>query len=380
MPDASDMIVFWAVVIGRLLIPLLIPLYPLPAVLAALLLDGVDQTIFQVFTNLPLDSYQSYDKALDIYYLAIAYISTLRNWTNLPAFRVSRFLLYYRLVGTALFELTHIRALLLIFPNTFEYFFIFYEAVRTRWNPLRLTRNMVIGAAAAIWIVIKLPQEYWIHIAQLDATDTIKTRVFGVPLSASWTEAFANQPWVLLIAAAGVVVALLFFRWLLTKLPPKDWNLKLAADPLPAYIDERSEQLAVAARSRVLRWVLLEKFVLVALIGLIFANILPRVSATNWELYALIAIVIVINAFLSQWLAQRGRGWQSIGREFAVMALVNLGLVYAADFVLRRGGGRLDLQNTLFLVLLLTLIVTLFDRYRVIYEARVANEEREESK
>lgn len=59
MPDASDMIVFWAVVIGRLLIPLLIPLYPLPAVLAALLLDGVDQTIFQVFTNLPLDSYQS---------------------------------------------------------------------------------------------------------------------------------------------------------------------------------------------------------------------------------------------------------------------------------------------------------------------------------
>lgn len=377
MPDASDMIVFWAVVIGRLLIPLLIPLYPLPAVLAALLLDGVDQTIFQVFTNLPLDSYQSYDKALDIYYLAIAYISTLRNWANLYAFRVSRFLLYYRLVGTALFELTQIRALLLIFPNTFEYFFIFYEAVRTRWNPLRLTRNMVIGAAAAIWIVIKLPQEYWIHIAQLDATDTIKTRAFGVPLSASWAEAFANRPWVLVIAAAGLVVALLLFRWLLTKLPPKDWNLKLAADPLPGYIDERSEQLAVAAQSKVLRWVLLEKFALVALIGMIFANILPRVSATNWELYALIAIVIVINAFLSQWLAQRGRGWQSIGREFAVMALVNLGLVYAADFVLRRGSGRLDLQITLFLVLLLTLIVTLFDRYRVIYEARVAVEERE---
>lgn len=29
MPDASDMLVFWAVVLGRLFIPLLIPLYPL---------------------------------------------------------------------------------------------------------------------------------------------------------------------------------------------------------------------------------------------------------------------------------------------------------------------------------------------------------------
>jgi hypothetical protein len=45
------------------------PLLSLPGIILALLLDGVDQTIFQVFTNLPLDGYQSYDKALDIYYL-----------------------------------------------------------------------------------------------------------------------------------------------------------------------------------------------------------------------------------------------------------------------------------------------------------------------
>lgn len=57
-------------------------------------------------------------------------------------------------------------------------------------------------------------------------------------------------------------------------------------------------------------------------------------------------------------------------REFAIMALVNLGLIYLADFLLRRGGGSLNLQITLFFVLLLTLIVTLYDRYRVVYEAR----------
>lgn len=377
MPDTSDMLVFWAVVLGRLFIPLLIPLYPLPAVIAALVLDGVDQTIFQVFTNLPMGPYQTYDKALDIYYLVIAYLSTMRNWVSLPAFRISRFLLYYRLVGTALFELTQFRALLLIFPNTFEYFFIFYEAVRARWNPLRPSAKQWLAAAAAIWIFIKLPQEYWIHVAQLDATDEIKTRVFGVPLEESWTVAFANRPWVLVIAAVAVVLAFFLFKWLLTKLPPKDWDLKLKADPLPEYIDERREQLAMVAQSKVLRKVLLEKLALVALVGLIFANLLPRVSATNWELYALIGLVVVINAFLSHWLAQRGRGWRPLAREFVVMSAINLGLTYLGHWLIGQRSVRLDLQVTLFLVMLLTLMVVLFDRYRVVYEARLETEGRE---
>jgi hypothetical protein len=62
---------------------------------------------------------------------------------------------------------------LLIFPNTFEYFFIAYEGVRTLWRPTRLTRRQLIIGAATIWIFIKLPQEWWIHIAQLDATEEI---------------------------------------------------------------------------------------------------------------------------------------------------------------------------------------------------------------
>jgi hypothetical protein len=380
MIDNTEMLIFWAVVLSRLLVPLLIPRYPLPAVLAALVLDGVDQTIFQVFTNLPLDGYQSYDKALDIYYLTIAYISTMRNWANLPAFQVSRFLIYYRLVGVVAFELSQMRALLLIFPNTFEYFFIFYEAVRARWNPLRMSKRLVIGAAAAIWIVIKLPQEYWIHVAQLDVTDMVKQYVFGVPLTAGWGAAVTNRPWVLLVAVAAVLALFFLARWLLaTKLPPADWEpsrrgwrLKLKADPLPETIDERHEQLALAAKGRVLSMALLEKIVLVSLISLIFGSILTGVRATTVQLYVAIAFVIIVNALLSHWLALRGRGWGSIAREFLVMAVVNLGLVYLADFLLRRGGGSLNLQITLFFVLLLTLIVTLYDRYHLVYQARFA--------
>ena len=96
--------------------------------LVALVIDGLDQTIFQTFTSLDLSGYQQYDKALDVYYLSIAYSATMRNWTNLDAFSVSRFLYYYRLVGVVAFELTQVRALLLVFPNTFEYFFDAYEA------------------------------------------------------------------------------------------------------------------------------------------------------------------------------------------------------------------------------------------------------------
>ena len=79
MIDTSDWLIFALVVGARFIIPLFIPFFPLPAIIAALLLDGVDQTIFQQFTTLPLDGYQSYDKALDIYYLTVAYISTFRN-------------------------------------------------------------------------------------------------------------------------------------------------------------------------------------------------------------------------------------------------------------------------------------------------------------
>src|SRR4051794_25894577 len=177
----ADDIALIVLIVGlRLLVPLLIPVFPLPAILACLVIDAADQTVFQTHLSAHTWSevepgYQGYDKALDIYYLSLAYISTLRNWTNLTAVAVAQFLWYYRLVGVTLFESLHDSAdpsswrwLLLVFPNTFEYFFIAYEVVRLRWDPRRMSKRAVIGLAAFIWIVIKLPQEWWIHVAQLD--------------------------------------------------------------------------------------------------------------------------------------------------------------------------------------------------------------------
>ena len=82
--STTNLLVFLVIVAARLLIPLAIPRFPLPTIMVCLIIDGVDQTIFQRFTTLDLTSYQSYDKALDIYYLSIAYLATMRNWAKSP--------------------------------------------------------------------------------------------------------------------------------------------------------------------------------------------------------------------------------------------------------------------------------------------------------
>src|SRR5262245_43478608 len=133
---ADDRLVITAIVLARLGLPLLIPRIPL-MILAALVLDGVDNSLLAHFSSIDLGPggpYQSFDKALDIYYLAIAYMATMRNWTSTPAFRIARFLFYYRLVGGVAFELLDSRAMLLVFPNTFEPFFIGYEGLRRSWG------------------------------------------------------------------------------------------------------------------------------------------------------------------------------------------------------------------------------------------------------
>ena len=98
---ADERAVIIAIVVARLFVPLLIPRFPL-VIIAALILDAVDGSLLDAFTQVdvgPDGPYQSFDKALDIYYLAIAYLTTMRNWTSAPAFRIAQFLFYYRLVG-----------------------------------------------------------------------------------------------------------------------------------------------------------------------------------------------------------------------------------------------------------------------------------------
>lgn len=265
------------------------------------------------------------------------------------------------------------RWLLLIFPNVFEYFFIFYEIVRLRWDPVRLTRRATILWAAAIWIFIKIPQELWIHIFQLDMTDFIKENIFGVPADTPPAEILANNIWVIPALIIAAVLIVILVRWLLKKLPIKDWDLSFDAD---AHQDEETGYVETGtikgASKRFFNSVLTEKIVLVGLVSIIFAQILPGVQASNLEIAVAVAFVIILNTVIGHWLARRGTEWRHALTQFLVMGAINFGLVLLYSFLLPTRGGSLNLGTTLFFALLLTLIVTMFDRYYPVYQARFA--------
>jgi hypothetical protein len=343
--------VFVAVVLARFVIPLFIPKFPLPAILAALVLDAADQSIFQAFTDDPMEGYQTYDKALDVYYLAIAYISSMRNWSDPVAFQVSRFLYLYRLVGVTAFELLDQRWLLFVFPNTFEYYFIAYEAIRTRWDPRRLSAVAVVGIAAFIWVFIKLPQEWWIHIAQLDFTDFM-----------------ADYPWmwgVLALAAATAAGLVWHYR---RRIPAADWPFTVDVDAHLdlATLDRAAEGVDVGrVRQPIFTAVLAEKVLMLALISVIFAQVLPDVRSTNLQLMFGVAVLVIVNAAVTEWLHRRGHwSWGSTTAAFVAVLVINVGLVTIDSVFGSVRAANSPRLNTLFFVLLLSLLIALFDRFR----------------
>jgi hypothetical protein len=354
--SAEATVVFLTVVGARFIVPLLIPRWPLPAIVAALVLDAVDQTIFQWFGYDP-PGYQGYDKAMDMFYLSIAYLSVLRNWTSRPAYQVARFLFFYRLAGVVLFELFDWRPLLLIFPNTFEYFFIAYEIVRLRWNPARVGMRRWVITAACIWIFVKLPQEWWIHVAQLDFTDTV-----------------AANPWLVpVLGGLGVAAVLWIWLWLWPRLPAPAWSLRVEADPLPVEIDTAAERDHwVSSHWRVWSEPTIEKVALIGLLCVIYGEVLPGVRSTELQLFLGIAAFVVINVAVSLAVARRAGSTESVAVAFALRALVNIGLVVGASWLINRAGGDLKLGAALFFSLLISLLITLDDRFRPVAQVRFA--------
>jgi hypothetical protein len=356
---ADDAAIVVVIVVARLLVPLLIPRFPL-VIVAAFLLDAVDNGLLRGLTEVDLSAegpYQSWDKALDIYYLSIAYLSTMRNWTSRSAFRIGQFLFYYRLVGNVLFELLQSRAMLLVFPNTFEFFFIAYEAIRMRYDTARVSARLWLLLAAGLWVVVKLPQEYWIHIAQRDFTDTV-----------------AEHPWFGIACALGVLGVLAAARFLVRpRLPSPSHDWRLRADPLPVSLEHaRLRHSRDLLRRRALLAELGEQVALLALLCIVFAEILPGIDATPSQVTVGIVVIVGANAALSIAGARHGRfGRSPAGARFATLAAFNLAFVFAASFVL---GDRADFQlgAGCFFALLITLIIWLYNVYKPVHDVRFA--------
>ena len=354
----TEATVVFVVVVGlRFLLPLFIPRWPLPGVLACLVLDGIDQTIFQAFGFDP-PGYQNYDKAMDLFYLSIAFLASLQNWTRTSAVGISRFLFFYRMVGVMALR-DHRRA----HPAAGlpEHLRVLLHRLRG-WSGCAGTRA---GSACASGSSRPPPSgsssscrrstgSTWPSSTSPTPGRTCR----GSPRSSS--------------APCSSGLALLWFV-VRPRLLPADWSWRVAADPLPAEMDTAAERDAwTAAHVRVWSWSTLEKVVLIGLLSTIYARILPGLEVSDLRMFVGIAAYVVVNAAISIAFARRAGTREGLAGDFGVRVVVNLGLVLLARLVL--GANALDLSATVFFVLLVSLLVTMHDRFAPVAAVRAEHD------
>lgn|SRR3989344_2447471 len=159
------------VILLRLIVPFAIFRYPLAGGIIAMLLDGADVILVELFA--PIiggqgyfgSNYHSLDKWMDVYYLTFLFLVSLR-WKDMLARRTSIALFVFRMFGVALFELTGIRKILFFFPNLFENFVLFILFAK-RFAPHVLPKTMKqLGSVLFLLYIPKFGQEYLLHFAQ----------------------------------------------------------------------------------------------------------------------------------------------------------------------------------------------------------------------
>jgi hypothetical protein len=175
------------------------------------------------------------------------------------------------------------------------------------------------------------------------------------------------------VIAIVVMVLILAATWRLLgrRLPPRDRAVSFSADAYqPAFTTEQVRIALVSEARKILDAAMVEKMVLVSLVSLCFAQVLPDIRASDLQLVIGIALIVVLNTVLSHWLARRGFGWVFTLIGFIMLSVANSAvmLVYAA--LRTRFKDPVSATNVLFFVVLLTLLVTLFDRYRQVYLMR----------
>ncbi len=161
------------VILLRLIIPLSIFRWPFWGTVIALVLDAIDVILIDVFQMGDFANYSALDKGLDMYYLAFSFIISLR-WHGL-AKKTSIILFVYRLIGVALFEITHTRVLLFVFPNLFENWFLFWAARNRYFKKFQLTTKRLF-IVLFILLVPKMAQEYLLHYMQATPWNWIQSK------------------------------------------------------------------------------------------------------------------------------------------------------------------------------------------------------------
>lgn len=137
--------------------------WPFWGALVAILVDFSDLFWMNLIDLGGLGDYQSFDKWVDLVYMA-TFLAVALRWTGLVK-RVAVGLFVFRIAGDIVFEATGTRAVLLAFPNVFEFWFVFVAA-RDQFNP----SYKITFRRAIFWLIVltaaKEFQEYALHMAK----------------------------------------------------------------------------------------------------------------------------------------------------------------------------------------------------------------------
>jgi hypothetical protein len=148
------------IAIVRILGSLLVLRWAFVGAIVAILVDFSDLFLMNLLHLGGVRNYQALDKWLDQVY-QLAFLAVALRWRG-RARTVAVLLYLFRLPGLFVFELTGERWTLLLFPNVFEFWFLFVASLR-HWRPgfVYTPRNLVL--ALSILTVLKEFQEYVLH-------------------------------------------------------------------------------------------------------------------------------------------------------------------------------------------------------------------------
>lgn len=151
------------VILVRLVLSTVILRYPLAGGILAIFLDYHDLNILMSIDRPAMGSYQQWEKALDLWYLALeAYIAL--SWQN-QFVKYSAFLMFiYRMFGIILFEITQKGIMLVFFPNIFEFFYLAYLIQLRFFKKDFMVSKLVILVVFFVLLTPKLFHEYLLHV------------------------------------------------------------------------------------------------------------------------------------------------------------------------------------------------------------------------
>ncbi|HIM59316.1 MAG TPA: hypothetical protein EYM41_01820 [Dehalococcoidia bacterium] len=134
--------------------------WALVGALIAIVVDFSDLFFMAVIDLGGLGDYQAFDKWIDLVYM-LGFLWVANRWSG-PERTVAIGLFAFRMIGFVVFEITGARSVLLVFPNVFEFWFVFVAIRLHYWPGYEMTRPRIMKWLV-VTLVLKMGQEWVLH-------------------------------------------------------------------------------------------------------------------------------------------------------------------------------------------------------------------------